>query len=72
MDLGGLWNVIRSAQRLLSLINLMSGWRISANQVPTKTLTRILEVKTFLNCSSFIMVDKPVTGSIDLALSWEL
>ena len=64
--------MIRGVQRLLSLINLMSGWHISANQVPTKTLTCILKVKTFLDCSSFIMVEKPVTGSIDLALSWEL
>ena len=64
--------MIRGGQRLLSLINIMSGWRISANQVPTKTLIRILKVKTFLDYSSFIMVEKPVTGSIDLALSWEL
>ena len=71
-DLGELWNVIRDVRRLLSLINIMSGWHISANQVPIKTLTWILKVKTFRDYSSFIMVEKPVTGSIDLALSWEL
>ena len=64
--------MIIGGQGLLSLINIMSGWRISANQVPRKTLTRILKVKAFLDYSSFIMIERPATGSIDLALRWEL
>ena len=54
------------------LREMKSGWRISAKQGPMKILTSILVGKAFLDYSSFIMVEKPVTGSIDLALSWEL
>ena len=59
-------------QRAYRLHETKSEVRISANQGPIKTLTSILEVKTFRDCSSFITVEKLATGSIDLALSWEL
>ena len=65
-------NMFRSHRKACMLRERKSGWRISANQGPIKTLTSILEVKTFCDCSSFITVEKLATGSIDLALSWEL
>ena len=66
------WNMFSIHQRAYRLRERKSGWRISAKQGPIKTLTSILEVKTFCDCSSFITVEKLATGSIDLALSWEL
>ena len=60
-----------SRQKAYMLREMKSERRISAEQGPIKTLTSILEVKTLLDRSSFIVVGKAVTGSIDLALSWE-
>ena len=58
-------------QRAYRLHETKSEVRISANQGPIKTLTSILEVKMFRDCSSFIAVEKPVMGPIDLAWNWE-